>query len=275
MTETRRLSTSTWSLHRTIGMTYPDIPGSIPQQATPTYGQGSQSLLDIPARLAQEGIHTLEICHFHLPRHDLVFLDHLRAALDAANVELFSLLIDDGDISDPVNAERDLAWISEWISIAGRLGARCARVIAGKSEPNEAALDKSVAGLTQLAAHAESHKVRLMTENWFSLLSTPDYVRRLLRQMDKRVGLCADFGNWSGENKYEELAQIFHFAESCHAKCSFTSPMHPNRDDYIRCLELTRAAEFAGPYTLIYDGPDDDEWNGIAVEAEMVKPYLH
>ncbi|MBZ0291609.1 MAG: sugar phosphate isomerase/epimerase, partial [Anaerolineae bacterium] len=172
------------------------------------------------------------------------------------------------------HGERDLAWIGEWIDIAGQLGAKRARVIAGKAEPSEAALEKSMAGLAQLATRAESQGVRLMTENWFSLLSTPDYVRRLLRGLDKRVGLCADFGNWRGEDKYEKLAQIFHFAESCHAKCSFTSPFQPDRDDYTRCLELSRAAEFDGPYTLIYDGPEDDEWAGIGIEIDMVEPYL-
>ena len=35
-----------------------------------------------------------------------------------------------------------------------------------------------------------------MTENWLSLLATPDYVRRVMEAVD--IGLCADFGNWRG-----------------------------------------------------------------------------
>ena len=274
MSDKPRFSVSTWSLHRALGSTYPDSPAGGSSGPVPTYGVGSVGLLDIPAQIAERGIHTLEICHFHLPRHDTAFLRDLRAALDAAGVQLFSLLIDAGDITHPEHGERDLQWIQGWIDVAARLGAERARVIAGKAEPSEAALAKSVAGMQRLAVHAEAVGVRLMTENWFSLLSTPDYVRRLLRQLDKRVGLCADFGNWQGDDKYERLAQIFPLAESCHAKCAFPEPSQPDRDDYIRCLELTRAADFRGPYTLIYDGPDDDEWSGLQIEMDMVRPYL-
>ena len=32
---------------------------------------------------------------------------------------------------------------------------------------------------------------------------------------------------------------------------------------------------FAGPHTLIYDGPGDDEWEGLAIEREVVNPYLN
>ena len=46
------------------------------------------------------GIGTLEICHFHFPDTDATTLRELRAALDVAGVELFSILIDMGDISN-------------------------------------------------------------------------------------------------------------------------------------------------------------------------------
>ncbi|RIK46630.1 MAG: hypothetical protein DCC57_15285, partial [Chloroflexi bacterium] len=62
-TSPRRISVSTWSLHRTLGRppAYgPDRP------APPAAGQGLP-LLDLPARLASASIRTLEICHFHLP----------------------------------------------------------------------------------------------------------------------------------------------------------------------------------------------------------------
>ncbi len=46
------------------------------------------------------------------------------------------------------------------------------------------------------------------------------------------------------------------------------------REDYVQCLELARAAGFSGPYTLIYDGPHDDEWAGLRLERDVVAPYL-
>jgi hypothetical protein len=44
--------------------------------------------------------------------------------------------------------------------------------------------------------------------------------------------------------------------------------------DYARCFSILDEADFAGPYTLIYDGPSDDEWAGVAWEAEFAKRYL-
>jgi hypothetical protein len=269
-----RLSTSTWSLHRAIGTIYPDAPGERHGAAIQKYGPGSVSLLDIPARLAEMGIHTMEICHFHLPAQDTRFLKNLRSALDVAGVELFSVLIDDGDMTHPEHGERDLAWIGEWVDIAGQLGAKRARIIAGKSQPSEAALERSRKGFSTLIKRASQYNLRLMTENWFDLLSTPATVHSLLGSLDKQVGLCVDFGNWRGATKYDDLAAIFHLGESCHAKCSFAAPQLPDEADYRRCLDLSRAAAFNGPYTLIYDGPDDGEWRGLTLEREMVRPYL-
>src|SRR5579862_2283974 len=174
-----RLSTSSWSLHRALGLTYPDSPAQARNGSAETYGRGSMTLLDLPAKVAAMGIHTLEICHFHFPSREPGYLDDLRGALDSAGVEMFSLLIDDGDISDPVNSQRDLDWIAGWIETAGRLGAQRARVIAGKSQPTEEALERSIKGMRTLVECGKANNLRLMTENWHNLLSTPDTVRRL------------------------------------------------------------------------------------------------
>lgn len=269
-----RLSVSTWSLHRTLGQ--PAIYG--PEQKGPK-GRGSSStvglpLLELPARLADFGIQTLEICHFHLPSINANYLAQLRRALDANGIELWSLLIDGGDITHPEHAERDLQWIEGWLDVAGQLGARNARVIAGKADPSPEALERSRVGLQRLAQRAESHGVRLMTENWFNLLSTPAAVLTLLDDLQGRVGLCVDFGNWSGPEKYDALAAIFPRGDSCHAKCHFDENGQMDRADYVRCLEIARAERLNGPYTLIYDGPSEDEWHGLALERDVVLPYL-
>jgi hypothetical protein len=267
-----RLSVSTWSLHRALGSTYPDAPANRPGRAEPTYGAGSLSLLEVPARLAAMGIHTLEICHFHLPR-DPAYWDDLRDALDAAGVELWMLLIDAGDITHAEHASRDVDWVGEWIDAAGVLGAQRARVIAGQSLPTPETLQRSQTNLAALARRAQAAGVRLMTENWHRLLARPEHVHGLLGGLGGTVGLLLDFGNWGGTQKYDDLGAIFPLAESCHAKCSFTD-LQPDANDYQRCLELGRAAGFTGPYTLIYDGPDADEWRGLALERDLVLPYV-
>ena len=271
---TPRLSVSTWSLHRQLGKPGFTGPAHGMQIPIETHNKGPISLLELPARVAEFGINTLEICHFHLPSVEQSYLSELRAALADADVELFSLLIDDGDITHPSEAARDIAWIEKWIDIAGELGAKCARVIGGKADPSAETVAQSRDVLAQLTERADTAGIRLMSENWFSIFSTPENVNTILGGLDGKVGLCLDFGNWRGDTKYEDLAEIAPLAESCHTKAHFAAPREMDKADYVQCLELTQEAGFAGPHTLIYDGPGDDEWEGLALEREVVNPYL-
>ncbi len=269
----RRLSVSTWSLHRQLGPSWWDSPQQPAKTYSEPWGPGALTLLELPARLAAFGINTLEICHFHLQQLDDAYLEQVREALDLAGISLFSVLIDDGDITCPQNQARDMDWIEGWLAVAGRLGADCARVIAGKTL-DDTAVDRSRAALATLADTAAQHNVRLMTENWFDVTATPEQVCALMEPLRDQVGLCVDFGNWKGAGKYEDFVQIMPYAESCHAKCSFTSPLQADADDFTRCLQLSVAGDFAGPYTLIYEGPDADEWAGLRLEADLVAPWL-
>lgn len=269
-TNGRRLSVSTWSLHHTLGRPASYGPG----QEMPERGQQGVPLLELPAKLAEFGIHALEICHFHLPSRDRGYLRELRGAMEDAGIEPFTLLIDSGDVTDPVHGERDLEWISGWLDDAVELGVERGRVIAGKSQPSEETMDASIRGLRHLADRADSLGLRLTTENWLGLMASPAQVLQVLDALEGRVGLCVDFGNWRGADKYDDLAQIMPRAESFHAKCHFGDDGTMDRTDFVRCLELARAATMAGPYTLIYDGPRAQEWAGLDAERAVVTPYL-
>ena len=189
-------------------------------------------------------------------------------------MSLLSLLVEAGDLTDPEHGERDREWMAGWIETADLLGAKRVRVIAGKAPYSRDALQRSIAALRKLAQHARDHGVRLTTENWFGLLSCPEAVRGLLDSLEGEVGFNLDFGNWSGPAKYDDLAAIYPYAETCHAKCAFTPEYVPDAADFRRCLDLARDARFSGPFTLIYDGPDPDEWKGLAIERDLAAPYL-
>ncbi len=270
---TARLSVSTWSLHRSLGRPPFYGPGSAKEQvAAPSTAQ-TFSLLELPAKIVAQGIGTLEICHFHLPSDNPAYYQQVRAAIESAGVELWSLLIDDGDITHPQHAEHDMGWIKSWIDVAAQVGAKNVRVIAGKQEPNPQTLETSRRNLAQLSTYAHTQGVNVMTENWLNLTPDAASVRWLLDRLEGEVGLCADFGNWRADNKYAELAQIFPYADSCHSKAHFNAN-GIDADDYRRCLDLCRSSGFAGPHTLIYDGPSDDEFAGLRLEAEIVTGYF-
>ena len=265
-----RIAVSTWSLHRLLGTTYPhDLTTDAVGAVEETYGPVDESLLDLPAALNNHGYHRMELVSFHLPSRDPVYLGELKAQLAASDVVLQTLLIDAGDVTDPVHGARDAAWIAGWIETANVLGAENARIIAGKQLPTREAIDRSVAALTTLADGNAGSSVRLVTENWFSLLSSAAIVNEVLDRLGGKVGLLGDFGNWRDAGKYAELTAIFGRAELCHAKASFIDG-DLDATDYGKCVDLAEAAGYAGPYTLIFDSEIPREWDGLALERDFI-----
>ncbi|MET1005623.1 MAG: TIM barrel protein [Propionibacteriaceae bacterium] len=251
---------SSWSLHRTLGSFRAGATDSPPATGMP--------LLELPAELSRRGFDTFQLCHFHLPSRDPSYLAELRSALDTSSITLDALLVDDGDLTDPDDADRHQAWIGDWLDDAVALGAHRARVIAGKNAPTAETLGESARRLRALAAaHPD---VRVVTENWFDLLPDAAAVLSLFEQTAGDVGFLIDLGNWTGSEKYGELAAVAHLAETCHAKCRFDAT-GPDTTDYAAALQVLRDAEFDGPLALIYDGPDADEWSALEQEHAVVQ----
>ncbi|KKB12463.1 sugar phosphate isomerase [Devosia geojensis] len=269
-----RIAVSTWSLHRTLGVTFPhDLDSNQIGPREETYGPGSARLIDLPRLLKSHWISRIEICSFHLPSRDAGYIAELRDALEGAGVRLQTLLIEAGDLSDPAAARRDRDWISGWVETAIALGAEHARIIAGRQRPSREALDLAAEGLNAIADRHAGAPLRLVTENWLDLLSAPEAVHTLLDKTQGRIGLNGDFGNWSGPGKYDELASIFPRAELCHAKAGFADGAL-EADDYGRCIDVAEAAGYTGPYTLIFDAKAPDEWAGINAERTFVLDQL-
>jgi hypothetical protein len=98
-------------------------------------------------------------------------------------------------------------------------------------------------------------------------------VNAVLDRLEGRVGFLADFGNWKGPSKYADLASVLGRAEDVHAKCHFSDGLSMDAQDFGRCLQAAETAGYSGPYTLIYEGPDDDEWQALRMERDFVLAY--
>ena len=263
-----RIAVSTWSLHRKLGITYANGPaGSDTAPAVETYGKAEIALLDLPAALRAHGYARVELCHFHIASLDPVYLEELRSAFAEQGVTLQTLLIDEGDITNPATRSRDMAWINKWIGVAARLDAVHARAIAGKQKPGAEALALSVSGLTHLAHNAATQGVKLVTENWLALTPSPTEVHHILNGV-AGLGFLADTGNWGGATKYADLASIFARAQLCHAKAQFNG-MKIDDQDYTACIKAGENVGYSGPYTLIF-ADEGDEWQGLAQERDLI-----
>ena len=272
---------STWSIHNALGPIYRSADDGSDRMIAVRDESGVMTLLGVPARMALLGIRNLEICHFHFPSVANSYIGALRSALEKADVSLYSILIDAGDITHPNESQReaDLAWIRSWLDIAGRCGATHARVIAGEAEVNGSselidhpAVRLSAENLTALAAYGKDQGVKVITENFRKLTRRPEPLLAILGLCEGAIGLCADFGNYHDASRYNDLAAILPHATSVHAKPEYDASGGMERPDFIRCLNLARDADFDGPYSLIFSG-DGDEWQGVAGIRDVVATH--
>ena len=247
------LGVSSWATHAELGA--PPIWGVEAGARVPAFdaSKAALSLLELPDAVARRGFSCLQICHFHLPTRDAVYLDELRASIGQSGLVLHALLADASDITHPENDARDARWNADWIAVAARLGARNLRVIAGQSV-GEGAIERSAQILRELASQARVQDVKIITENWFELLSTPASVAQLMARTEGEIGFMLDWSNWNGPAKHQRLASIAPLASSCHVQLEFTTPAQIDRDDCGRCLNLPYPADFTGPFVLVNGG---------------------
>jgi sugar phosphate isomerase/epimerase len=250
----RRFAVSSWSLDGSL-------TGGLP-------------LLDLPAQLAEHAVPVLELCHFHLPSNAPEYLARLRAALANAGVELYSLLIDAGDITapDPARRTADVAFIQGQIAVAAALGARQVRIDAGLQPPTPQAVERSAAGLRGLARYAAERGVGAITENWHATSQDAGALLAILDGCAGAVGLCADTGNAEPTpDKYATLARLLPRASSVHFKPRADAAGAYDEDDIRRCCALIDAAGFDGVVTLIYGGKQG-EWAEIERLRDALRP---
>ena len=272
------LAVSSWSLHHTLGPTYPSLDVHPGQRASETpYGPGSLSLLDAPAYVAAMGIPNLEVCHFHFPRTDSDYLAQLRRNFEAAGVYFSTLLIDAGDVAAPdaTARERDIERIKAWIDVAAAAGAARVRVIAGitPADPGGRAVATSTAAFGTLVEYGREHGVAVITENWLALSARPENLLAILDGAGDGLRLCADFGNYRGPTRDADLRAILPRAVTVHAKADWTAPGAVDAAAFGHLLDLAREAGFAGTYVMIFDDPGDERASILQL-ADLVRPYL-
>jgi hypothetical protein len=259
-----RVSISTWSLHNALGQAWYEPHGEGKTLVNKSALSPQLDLLDVPAEIVSHGINTLEICHFHIPSLEDSYLSELRSAIEDAGVELYSLLMDSGDISNPDLQRRreDMALIKHWIETAAKLGASCVRIDAGLSQPTPETIRLAAEAFTELADYAAEWGVKPATENWHAMSRNPDHLLQILELCGREYGLCVDFGNARGPHKYAWLARLLPHGTSIHAWGEYDEDGTFDAKDFRHCLQLAVDSGFAGPVTLLYNRTPDI-WRGI------------
>jgi len=216
-------------------------------------------LLDVPGAAAARGFHSFDLSVYHLPSIERGYLADLRCAFEEAEVELFQLLIDTGDVDSADAAERcaGIAHIKRWMDIAVELGARGVRYVPGDGQPTPETIRASGEAFRELFDFAVDLGLKPATENFRCFNLNADDLLAVLEGSERDYGLVADFGNARGPDKYETLEKIMPRATSIHAWAEVDDDGDLISEDFQRCLTMARDNGFDGPIMLQSGYPVD------------------
>lgn len=254
-----RAAVSTVTLAKALGNPRFELDADGAQQVGSAAEPATIDLLDVPAAAAARGFHSFDLSVYHLPSIDSGYLVDLRSAFEEAQVELFQLLIDTGEVAstDPDERGAGIAHIKRWMEIAVNLGATGVRYVPGDSEPSPETIRASAAAFRELADYAVECGLRPATENFRHFNLKADDLLAVLEGSEREYGLVADFGNARGPDKYENLEKLMPYATSIHAWAEVNDDGDLISEDFQRCLTMARDKGFDGPIMLQSGYPVD------------------
>jgi sugar phosphate isomerase/epimerase len=222
-------------------------------------GTPSLDLLDFPAKVAAHGINCVDLCIQHIPNIEPDYLAELRSAFESANVELYQLLIDLGEVasSDPDERSASIVLTKRWMEIAAELGATGVRYVPGDSKPNPENIRATGEAFRELYDYCVDCGLEPATENYKVFNNEADDLLQVLDIAERDYGVVADFGNANGSNKYEILSKLMPRATAIHQWVMVDDDGTLNREDAKRCLNMARDNGFDGPIMLLGGHPYD------------------
>lgn len=295
---TRQIAVSSYSLRQCLGPIRVAMRGPDGQPSTFLWDQPqTMTLLEFPAAVRERlGLDAVEICQFHIPDQGAEYVAALKGALDDAGVQLLSMPIDVGNISDAnaAHREEDLAAIEGWMRVAAELGARMVRVNA--SAPMHGAppapLEVTIESYRRLARTARALGLDLLIENHGGITTDPEVIVALVEAVGlDNLKVLVDIGNFEPlislqmammqgrpepevdvEPLYGAIARIAPYAHLVHAKThGFDADGRPLRLDVVRALRVVRDAGYTGPISLEYEGNDGDPWENTRRTLALVE----
>lgn len=266
---------SSWSVHGLLGQVWyePDADGKLVNKNTghtPTV-----TLLELPAFVAKDGIQAIEICHFHFPATDDAYLEQVKSALKAAGVTLENVLIDTGNLSslDDAQWRADVELMKHWQDIAVKVGAKGVRIDCGLEAATPETIKRSADALRELADYGTRIGLATTTENWRTTSIEPNDLLEIMRQVDRPLNLCVDFGNAAKTaDKFGTIRALMPQGTSLHCKGLFDD-LTLDVSDFESSLALVKESDFDGHISLICDGTEN-EWDKILTLKQHVERVL-
>src|SRR5690242_9165764 len=244
-----RICVSSWSLHNLFTATRDT---KAPTLNTPL------KALDFPEMIADRyHVHNLEIVSPHFESSEPSYLRELKGRLERAHSRLVNIPVDYDELwekpalsaTDAKEREKAISMYAKWIDVAHEMGARSVRCDPGIINLADPSL--TIESYKSLVSRGRAKDIRVIVENHGTASKHPEELVQILKASG--AGALPDFGNFPDEETRERgLRLMFPLAVSvCHAK------LNPARFDFARCVQMSKAANYQGVYSIEAGGRGD------------------
>jgi hypothetical protein len=244
-----RICVSSWSFHNLFTATH--------DQKAPPLDKPLKAL-DFPEMIADRyHVHNLEIVSPHFESSEASYIRELKARLERAHSRLVNIPVDYDELwekpalsaTDSKEREKAISMYAKWIDIAHEMVARSVRCDPGII--NLADPSPTIDSYKTLVSHGCAKDIRVIVENHGTASQHPEELVEILKASG--AGALPDFGNFPNEEtRARGLRLMFPLAVTvCHAK------LNPARFDFGRCMQMSKAANYQGVYSIEAGGRGD------------------
>jgi sugar phosphate isomerase/epimerase len=158
--------------------------------------------------------------------------------------------------------DKEIEHVKRWIDLAAELHAPSIRIFAGdlqKGTSEDAARKWCIDAIHRACEHAATRGVFLALENHGGIVSTPDQLLAIVRNVTSDwFGVNLDTGNFHGADPYADLARVAPYAVVVQVKSEITVGTGPKQEaDLGRLVKILRDVNYRGFVTLEYEGERD------------------
>jgi sugar phosphate isomerase/epimerase len=157
--------------------------------------------------------------------------------------------------------DKEIDHVKRWVDLAAEMHAPTIRIFAGDLQKGTSEQDARrwcIDAIHRACEHAASCGIFLALENHGGIVSTPDQILAIVREIKSDwFGVNLDTGNFHGADPYAELAQLAPYAVVVQVKVEMSPGGKKQRADLGRIVKLLRDVRYQGYVVLEHEAAED------------------
>ena len=276
-----KLSLAQWSMHRMIREEGAD-PYEFAAKAKEWGFEGLEYVSQLYAAELEEANYSEEAM--------FSFIERCNEEADKHSVENVLIMVDrEGDLATSDDEARKQAVENhyKWVDAAAAMGCHAIRVNLSGSDNPEEWIANSVDGLSSLAGYAADKEIEVIVENHGGLSSNAALLAQVMEEVNmENCGTLPDFGNFcirrndpsdyrkgcaEAYDIYQGVKELMPHAKAVSAKShDFDQDGNETEIDYVKMLEIVKAAGYTGYIGVEYEGNELSEEEGIMATKNLL-----